>query len=50
LPDHSEFLDIVTTASPGKVFKDAFEAIVKSPDDASETVVVTSCQFVGRNT
>jgi len=29
-------------------FKDAFEAVVRSPDDASETVTVTSIQFVGR--
>lgn len=45
---HTEFLDIVTDASVGKNFKVAFEAVVKSPADASHAVVVDSIQFVGR--
>jgi len=48
LPDHSEFLDL--TAGEGQAVKDAFEAIVVSPDDAAESVTVDSIQFVGRNT
>jgi len=48
LPDHSEFLDLTT--SPGDAFKDAFEAVVKNPNDQSEAVVVDTVQFVGRNT
>lgn len=49
LPTHSEFLDI---ANPGvgADLVDAFEAIVKSPNDGAETVIVDSVQFVGRNT
>lgn len=46
---HSEFIDITTAATPGKVFVDAFEAIVVSPDDDSHTTQVDSIQFVGRN-
>jgi len=50
LPDHSEFLDITTAATPGNDLKVAFEAIVVSPDDDSHAVVMDSAQFVGRNT
>jgi hypothetical protein len=46
---HSEFIDILTVASPGKVFADAFEGIAVSPDDDTHTTVVDSIQFVGRN-
>jgi len=49
LANNSEFLDITTAASPGNDFKVAFEAVVKSPDDDTESVVVDSVQFVGRN-
>jgi hypothetical protein len=45
---HSEFLDI--TVNPGLAFKNAFEAVVVSPGDGAEAVVVDSVQFVGRNT
>jgi len=48
LVDHSEFIDL--TSGTGAALKSAFEAIVKSPDDASEAVVLDSVQFVGRNT
>lgn len=48
LPANSEFLDI--TAGAGLALKDAFEAVVVSPADASHTVAVDSVQFVGRNT
>jgi len=51
LPDDgSEFLDITTVDSLGNNLKIAFEAIVKSPDDASHAVTLQSVQFVGRNT
>jgi hypothetical protein len=48
LTGNSEFLDL--TAGAGLDLKNAIEAVVKSPDDASEAVVVDSAQFVGRNT
>jgi len=47
LPTGSEFLDL--TAGEGLTLKTAFEAIVKSPGDAAESVVLDSVQFVGRN-
>jgi hypothetical protein len=46
LAANSEFLDL--TAGVGLAFKSAFEAIAKSPYDATHTVVVDSVQFVGR--
>lgn len=49
LPLHDEFLDIVS-AGPGLDLKNAFEAIVVNPDDASDAIIVDSVQFVGRNT
>jgi len=48
LPNHSEFVDL--TADVGLALKTAFEAVVRSPNDATETVVLSSAQFVGRNT
>ena len=48
LADGEEFLDITTVATPGKALKDAFEAVVRSPNDVAESVVVDSVQFVGR--
>jgi len=48
LDSGSEFLDL--TADEGLALKTAFEAIVKSPNDAAETVTLDSVQFVGRNT
>jgi hypothetical protein len=48
LPAHSEFLDL--TAGVGQALKDAFEAIVVSPGDSANSVVLDSAQFVGRNT
>lgn len=45
---NSEFLDL--SGGVGGTFKSAFEAVVKSPNDASETVTLDSVQFVGRNT
>jgi len=48
LPLHSEFLDL--TADEGLALKSAFEAIIKSPNDDTEAVVLDSAQFVGRNT
>jgi len=48
LESGEEFLDL--TADEGLAFKEAFEAVVKSPNDATEAVVVDSVQFVGRNT
>jgi len=45
---HSEFIDI--SVNPGLAFKNAFEAVVVSPDDEAESVTVDSIQFVGRNT
>lgn len=47
LMPNSEFVDLTTGA--GAALKTAFEAIVKSPNDATETVVLDSAQFVGRN-
>ncbi len=46
LPAHKEFLDL--TAGVGVALKDAFEAIVVSPDDDSHSVTMDSAQFVGR--
>lgn len=48
LPANSEFLDL--TAGEGLALKTAFEAVVRSPNDAAETVILDSVQFVGRNT
>ena len=48
LPDGDEFLDL--TAGPGLAYKDAFEAVVRSPADGSHAVGIDSIQFVGRNT
>jgi hypothetical protein len=48
LMTNSEFVDL--TAGAGLALKDAFEDIVKSPNDAAEAVVLDSVQFVGRNT
>jgi len=48
LMPNSEFIDL--TAGAGAALKSAFEAIVKSPDDSAEAVVLDSVQFVGRNT
>lgn len=45
---HSEFIDL--TADEGLALKTAFEAVVRSPGDSSEGVVLDSVQFVGRNT
>jgi len=44
---NSEFLDL--TGGPGATFKTAFEALVKSPNDGAEAVILDSVQFVGRN-
>lgn len=44
----SEF--VVITGGDGAAFKAAFEAVVVSPNDSSETVTLDSIQFVGRNT
>ena len=44
---NSEFVDLSTGA--GAALKSAFEALVKSPNDAAEAVVLDSVQFVGRN-
>lgn len=43
-----EFL--VLTGGTGGALKSAFEAVVRSPNDASEAVVLDSVQYVGRNT
>lgn len=48
LPNHSEFIDL--TAGDGATLKAAFEAVVRSPNDSSEVVILDSGQFVGRNT
>jgi len=48
LPNHSEFLDL--TAGVGLALKDAFEDVVRSPNDSSEVVILDTAQFVGRNT
>lgn len=47
LADHSEFLSL--TSAEGAAFKTAFEAVVVSPGNSSNSVVVDSIQFVGRN-
>lgn len=46
LPNHQEFLDL--TAGVGLALKTAFEAVVVSPDDSANTVVLDSVQYVGR--
>lgn len=48
LMPHSEFIDL--TAGDGAALKTAFEAIVVSPDNAANAVVLDTVQFVGRNT
>jgi len=48
LMTNSEFIDL--TGGTGAALKSAFEAIVQSPNDAAEAVVLDSVQFVGRNT
>lgn len=48
LPNHSEFLDL--TGGDGLTLKTAFEAVVRSPNDSSEVVILDTAQFVGRNT
>jgi len=48
LMTNSEFIDL--SAGAGAALKSAFEAVVKSPNDAAESVVLDSVQFVGRNT
>ena len=45
---NSEFVDL--TGGAGATLKSAFEAVVRSPGDAAEAVVLDSVQFVGRNT
>ena len=47
LPNHEEFLDL--TADEGLALKTAFEAVVRNDQDETETVIVDSVQFVGRN-
>lgn len=44
---NTEFLDL--TAGDGLALKTAFEAVVVSPADAANSVVLDSVQFVGRN-
>lgn len=48
LPNNSEFLNLA--AGVGAALKTAFEAIVRSPDDDGDVVVLDTAQFVGRNT
>jgi len=48
LADHSEFLDL--TGGDGAALKTAFEAIVVSPGNSANAVVLDTVQFVGRNT
>lgn len=48
LANNSEFLDI--TAGAGLTLKNAIEAVVKSPYDGANAVVLDTVQFVGRNT
>lgn len=48
LMTNSEFVDVA--AGPGNDLKLAFEAVVVSPDNSSESVILDSIQFVGRNT
>lgn len=45
---NSEFIDL--TAGDGLAFKNAFQAVVVSPNESGNAVVVDSIQFVGRNT
>jgi hypothetical protein len=45
---NSEFVDL--TVGPGLTFKTDFEAIVVSPSNSADAVILDSCQFVGRNT
>jgi len=47
LPNHDEFLDL--TGTEGAALKTAFEAVVRNDQDESETVILDSAQFVGRN-
>lgn len=44
LPLHSEYLDL--TAGVGAALKTAFEAVVKSPDNDSNAVVLDSAQYI----
>lgn len=44
LPLHSEFLDL--TAGAGLALKTAFEAVVKSPDNDANPVILDSAQYV----
>lgn len=48
LASGEEFLDL--TAGVGQAVKEAFEAVVVSPNDSSHAVVLDTMQFVGRNT
>jgi len=48
LMENDEFIDLST--GTGAALKSAFEAIVKSPNDAAEAVTLDTVQFVGRNT
>lgn len=45
---NSEFIDV--TAGPGLAVKTAWEALVVSPNNSSNTTILDSIQFVGRNT
>jgi len=45
---HSEFVDL--TGGDGAALKTAFEAVVVSPFNSSNAVILDSVQFVGRNT
>lgn len=47
LPANSEFLNLA--AGVGAALKTAFEAVVRSPDNDANAVVLQSAQFVGRN-
>lgn len=46
LADGSEYLDLSTGV--GGALKTAFDAVIRSPNDASELLVLDSAQFVGR--
>jgi hypothetical protein len=48
LPANSELLDL--GGGEGAALKSAFEAIVVSPDNSANSVILDSAQFVGRNT
>lgn len=48
LTDGEEFLSL--TGGVGLALKNAFQAVVVSPDDSSVAVILDSVQFVGRNT